>query len=59
VTKDTVDRVRAGDVIRMVAEQVGGKGGGRADFAQAGGSEPEQLDAALESVAAWVEAQLG
>ena len=58
VTKDVVDRIRAGDVIRPVAEQVGGKGGGRPDFAQAGGSKPEALDAALGSVAGWVAEQL-
>jgi alanyl-tRNA synthetase len=58
VTKDAVDRIRAGDVIRPVAEQVGGKGGGRPDFAQAGGSNPEALDAALDSVPGWVAAQL-
>jgi len=59
VTKNNVERIRAGDVIRPVAEQVGGKGGGRPDFAQAGGSKPEALDQALESVTAWVAAQLG
>jgi len=58
VTKDAVDRIRAGDVIRPVAEQVGGKGGGRPDFAQAGGSNPDALDAALDSVPGWVAAQL-
>ena len=58
VTKDAVDRIRAGDVIRPVAEQVGGKGGGRPDFAQAGGSKPEALDAALGSVPGWVAEQL-
>jgi alanyl-tRNA synthetase len=58
VTRDAVDRIRAGDVIRPVAEQVGGKGGGRPDFAQAGGSKPEALDAALGSVPGWVAEQL-
>ena len=58
VTKDAIDRIRAGDVIRPVAEQVGGKGGGRPDFAQAGGSNPEALDAALKSVPGWVAAHL-
>jgi len=58
VTKNNTDRIKAGDVIRPVAEQVGGKGGGRPDFAQAGGSNPEALDDALGSVPAWVEKQL-
>ena len=58
VTKNNVDRIRAGDVIKSVAEQVGGKGGGRPDFAQAGGSNPDGLDAALASVPAWVSEQL-
>jgi alanyl-tRNA synthetase len=59
VTKNNTDRIRAGDVIKPVAEQVGGKGGGRPDFAQAGGSDPDSLDAALASVPGWVSAQLG
>jgi alanyl-tRNA synthetase len=54
VTRNNLDRIRAGDVIRPVAEQVGGRGGGRPDFAEAGGSNPEALDAALGSVPAWV-----
>jgi alanyl-tRNA synthetase len=54
VTRNNLQRIQAGDVIRPVAEQVGGKGGGRPDFAQAGGSNPEALDAALASVEAWV-----
>ena len=54
VSKDLVTRVQAGNLINFVAEQVGGKGGGRPDFAQAGGSQPENLDAALTSVTAWV-----
>jgi len=58
VTKNNTDRIKAGDVIKPVAEQVGGKGGGRPDFAQAGGSNPDALDAALESVSAWVAEQL-
>jgi len=59
VTKNNTDRIRAGDVIKPVAEQVGGKGGGRPDFAQAGGSNPDGLDAALASVPGWVTEQLG
>jgi alanyl-tRNA synthetase len=51
--------IRAGDVIKPVAEQVGGTGGGRPDFAQAGGSNPDGLDAALASVPGWVTEQLG
>jgi alanyl-tRNA synthetase len=58
VTKDHTDRVKAGDLIKPVAEQVGGKGGGRPDFAQAGGSDAAALDAALKSVSAWVSQQL-
>jgi alanyl-tRNA synthetase len=58
VTRNTVDRIKAGDVIRPVAEQVGGRGGGRPDFAQAGGSDPEALDSALASVPAWVSEHL-
>ena len=54
VTKNTTDRVRAGDLVRTVAEQVGGKGGGRPDFAQAGGSNPAALDDALAGVSQWV-----
>jgi len=54
VTKDATDRVKAGDLVRTVAEQVGGKGGGRADFAQAGGNDPAALDAALAGVRDWV-----
>jgi alanyl-tRNA synthetase len=59
VTKNNTDRIKAGDLIRPVAERVGGKGGGRPDFAQAGGSDPDALDAALAAVPAWVSDQLG
>ena len=54
VTKNNTDKIRAGDLIKPVAEQVGGKGGGRPDFAQAGGTDPSKLDQALASVSAWV-----
>jgi len=54
VTKDITDRIKAGDLVNFVAQQVGGKGGGRADMAQAGGNEPAKLDAALGSVTDWV-----
>jgi alanyl-tRNA synthetase len=58
VTKNNIDRIRAGDLIKPVAELVGGKGGGRPDFAQAGGTDPSKLDAALKSVSGWVAEQL-
>ncbi len=54
VTKDLTDRVKAGELIASVAQQVGGKGGGRPDMAQAGGTQPENLTAALESVTGWL-----
>ena len=54
VTKDQTATIKAGELVNQVATQVGGKGGGRPDMAQAGGNQPENLDAALESVAAWV-----
>jgi alanyl-tRNA synthetase len=59
VTADQTDRVRAGDLVNFVALQVGGKGGGRADMAQAGGKDPSGLAAALAAVPAWVREQLG
>ncbi len=59
VTKDNIGKIKAGDLIRPVAEQVGGKGGGRPDFAQAGGTDAGALDQALESVGPWVAKQLG
>jgi alanyl-tRNA synthetase len=58
VTADQTARVRAGELIGSVAAQVGGKGGGRPDFAQAGGSRPQTLDQALASVAPWVRSRL-
>ena len=54
VTKDICDRVPAGDLVNHVAGQVGGRGGGRPDMAQAGGNEPEALDDALKSVPDWI-----
>ena len=50
VTPDLKDRLKAGDLVREVAAVVGGKGGGRADFAQAGGNDPEKLDEAFEKL---------
>lgn len=58
VTKDLVDKVHAGELVNFVSSQVGGKGGGRADFAQAGGDNPAALDKALASVYEWVEKKL-
>jgi alanyl-tRNA synthetase len=58
VTPDLTARVKAGELVNMAAAQVGGKGGGRPDMAQAGGSQPEHLAAALESAYAWVEQKL-
>jgi alanyl-tRNA synthetase len=58
VTPDLTSKLRAGELVNFVAQQVGGKGGGRADMAQAGGSEPAKLPAALASVQAWVRQRL-
>ncbi|WP_460210233.1 alanine--tRNA ligase, partial [Escherichia coli] len=58
VSKDVTDRVKAGELIGMVAQQVGGKGGGRPDMAQAGGTDAAVLPAALASVKGWVSAKL-
>ncbi|NLD70818.1 MAG: alanine--tRNA ligase [Limnobacter sp.] len=54
VTADTTDRIKAGELVNFVATQVGGKGGGRPDMAQAGGTEPAKLPQALASVVDWV-----
>jgi alanyl-tRNA synthetase len=59
VTADQTQKIKAGDLIGSVAQQVGGRGGGRADMAQAGGTNPAALDAALASVEAWVRERLG
>ena len=58
VTKQETSRIRAGDLVNVVAQQCGGKGGGRPDMAQAGGNQPDNLPAALKSVAEWVENHL-
>ena len=58
VTPDLVNRVKAGELVNHVAQQVGGKGGGRPDMAQAGGTDASGLPTALASVAAWVEGKL-
>ena len=54
VTNDSVGKVRAGELVNFVAQQVGGKGGGKADMAMAGGTEPAKLNGALKSVQGWV-----
>jgi alanyl-tRNA synthetase len=54
VTADSVGRVKAGELVNFVAQQVGGKGGGKPDMAMAGGTQPAGVPAALQSVAAWV-----
>ena len=59
VTPDLTSRVKAGALANFVAAQVGGKGGGRPDLAQAGGTQPENLSAALASVTGWVGERLG
>ncbi len=59
VSADLVGRVKAGELVGHVAAQVGGKGGGRPDFAQAGGTNPDQLAGALAGVQPWVAAKLG
>jgi alanyl-tRNA synthetase len=58
VTADLTGKVKAGELVNFVAQQVGGKGGGRPDMAQAGGTDGAKLPAALESVRAWVEQRL-
>jgi alanyl-tRNA synthetase len=57
VTKDLVGKFKAGALVNHLAAQVGGKGGGRPDMAQAGGSQPENLDNALNSVSDWIKTQ--
>ena len=54
VTSDATSKVKAGELVNFVAQQVGGKGGGRPDMAQAGGTDPSGLPQALAAVAAWV-----
>lgn len=58
VTKDATDKIKAGDLVAHVANQVGGKGGGRPDMAQGGGNQPENLTIALKSVASWINSKL-
>jgi alanyl-tRNA synthetase len=58
VTKGCTDRVSAGELVGFIAPMVGGKGGGRKDMAQAGGSQPEQLDEALKNIKPWIEERI-
>lgn len=58
VTKDLSSKVNAGELVGAMAQQVGGKGGGRADMAMAGGSEPQHLDSALQFAQEWIQAKL-
>ena len=58
VTADSIDKVKAGELVNFVAAQVGGKGGGKADMAMAGGTDPAGLPAALASVQGWVAGKL-
>ncbi len=58
VTADQAKRIKAGDLVNAVAQQVGGRGGGRPELAQAGGNDPAKLDAALASVVPWIQARL-
>jgi len=58
VTQDQIAKVKAGDLVNVVAQMVGGRGGGRPDMAQAGGNDPARLDEALAAVAPWVQARL-
>ena len=58
VSKDRVDQIKASDLVNFVAQQVGGKGGGRADMAQAGGNNPAALEGALAAVPEWVRQRL-
>ncbi|UCX05495.1 alanine--tRNA ligase [Shewanella glacialimarina] len=59
VSNDLTKQVKAGELVAMIAQQVGGKGGGRPDMAQAGGTQPENLDAALALVLPWLTERLG
>jgi alanyl-tRNA synthetase len=59
VTKDQTGNIKAGELVNFVAQQVGGKGGGRPDMAMAGGNDASQLESALASVAGWVQDKLG
>ena len=59
VTRDLVFRIKAGELVKFVAAQVGGKGGGKPDMAQAGGTDIAKLPQAMNGVAGWLEEHLG
>jgi len=59
VTKDKTSVIKAGDLVNVAAAEVGGKGGGRPDMAHAGGSQPENIDKALDAAKAWLQQKLG
>lgn len=59
VSKNATDRIKAGDLVNQAAQQVGGRGGGRPDMAQAGGNQPENLTSALSAARTWAQQQLG
>jgi alanyl-tRNA synthetase len=58
ITRDNVEKIKAGDLVNMIALQIGGKGGGRPDLAEAGGNQPQHLTTALESAYSWIEKAL-
>ena len=58
VTSDSTARIKAGELVNVVAQKIGGRGGGRPDMAQAGGNDPAKLDEALAAVVPWVESQM-
>ncbi len=58
VTKDVTDKIRAGELVNIAAAEVGGKGGGRPDMAQAGGDQPQNIPAALEASKTWLQSRL-
>jgi alanyl-tRNA synthetase len=58
VSKDLISKAKAGDVVNYVAQQVGGKGGGKPDMAMAGGTQPSELNKALDSLLPWLKSML-
>ena len=58
VTKDLTSKIKAGDLVNIAAAEVGGKGGGRPDMAQAGGTNPDGIAKALEAAKSWLHSQL-